>query len=263
MTPRQPPRPQNHAGRGRLVQVGREMIRVPPEVDQFLAALGRAVSAAVADGLPAQRDAAAFAALVHSLTQTLEGQTEAAFAASTTGQAERAAIACAAGCAFCCRNSVEITIPEAIALAEAITQRSDHAAMRERFAATAAAIQGLSPLRRQAQAIACPLLEAESCSQYPDRPLACRSTYATSAAACRRDLESVSSGGKPQPIKMPATPQVIRTGIVSGIADGLAARRLQADTVELISAVAMILADPSVIDRWLQGERVFKPFPKQ
>jgi hypothetical protein len=244
----------------RSIQVGRETLVLSAEIDRFLTALRGVVAGAVVEQLPRQRDDAKLIALMQTITATQERETESAFAASPTGRAERASIACAAGCAFCCRNSVEITIPEAIVLALAATQGADAAAMAERFAATATAIQGLKPLARQARAIPCPVLVDEACSRYTARPLACRSTYATSAQACERDLVSVSTGGRSQQIKMPATPQVIRTGVVEGIQDGLTRRKLQADTVELIGAVNAILQTPALIDRWLAGEKVFAAF---
>ena len=242
------------------VRVGREVLRLPPDAARFLAALEAVIADAVVRDLPQRRDDGAVARLMATIAETQRAETAKAFEATQTGRVEQASIACAAGCAFCCRNSVEITVPEALALATAVRQGADSAPLIQRFQATAPMIAGLKPLQRQAKAIPCPILVDEGCSRYSARPLACRSTYATSAQACERDLASVSSGGPGKPIKMPATPQVIRTGVVDGITSGLARRGLQADTVELIEATTVVLTDPSAVDRWFAGEQVFQPF---
>ncbi len=244
----------------RSIQVGRETLRLPPEAARFLATLQGVIADAVVRDLPQRRDDGAVARLMATIAETQSAETTKAFQATQTGRVEQASIACAAGCAFCCRNSVEITIPEAIALAHAAGQGADSTVLIARFQATAPLIQGLKPLKRQSMAIPCPVLVEEACSRYAARPLACRSTYATSAQACERDLASVSKGGPGKPIKMPATPQVIRTGVVDGITSGLARRGLQADTVELIAATTLVLSDATAVDRWFTGERVFTAF---
>jgi Fe-S-cluster containining protein len=129
-------------------------------------------------------------------------------------------ISCRKGCGACCRQVVPISEAEAHQLREVIerlppprqaTIRTRFAAARERFERAGL----LDRLRRPGQMndeqrqklaldyfrewVACPFLEDESCSIWPDRPLECREYLVTTPAEhCSRPLEeSVVSVGLP------------------------------------------------------------------
>ncbi len=112
-------------------------------------------------------------------------------------------ISCRAGCGACCRQAVPIAPSEArrlAALVEAMPA-ARQTIVRERFraAVTRLAEAGVdtrtdaaahSPDAAEAfgrvyraQQIACPFLEAESCSIHPDRPAACREYIVTTPAS--------------------------------------------------------------------------------
>lgn len=123
-------------------------------------------------------------------------------------EADGKRISCASGCGACCRQLVPIAQAEARDLRDVIAEMPEprQAAIRARFAQArqrldAAGLLGrllerqkLDADARRAlgleyfhQAIACPFLENESCSIYPDRPIACREYLVTSPAAnCAR-----------------------------------------------------------------------------
>ncbi len=137
-----------------------------------------------------------------SLTSTLDVARELAAhaltaAAEVTGQAPT----CVAGCAACCRHLVMLTVPEALAIANAVHHFDEprRAELTRRFGealalAERAGIFGprgsrrflVSEYRGEAELagdvarryfalqIACPFLEQEACSIYELRPLACR-----------------------------------------------------------------------------------------
>ncbi len=110
--------------------------------------------------------------------------------------AQGRAVACQAGCGACCRQLVPIAGAEAhhlAALVDAMPPERRRAVMT-RFAAARAQLEaaglwrglaGMAEIVDPAEAhalglgyfaqhIACPFLEAESCSIHPERPLACR-----------------------------------------------------------------------------------------
>ncbi|MBK8098020.1 MAG: YkgJ family cysteine cluster protein [Planctomycetes bacterium] len=94
--------------------------------------------------------------------------------------------ACQAGCSFCCRHPVGVTLPEAIHLRAAI-DRLPPQQRQERIAAVTAAATCTAAMPWGAlAALACPLLIDGRCSVYAARPLPCRSWASFDATACER-----------------------------------------------------------------------------
>jgi Fe-S-cluster containining protein len=105
-------------------------------------------------------------------------------------------LSCKAGCGACCRQLVPIAPSEAHQLARLVAGLTEprRAVVQERFAAARATIEqaglrdrltNMAAAARGPEAtrlslayfalnIACPFLEAESCTIYPERPLVCR-----------------------------------------------------------------------------------------
>ena len=117
-----------------------------------------------------------------------------AIVAAMARKAERETgpISCGAGCDACCRQFIAVSEAEARDLAAYVDAQPDarRAALRERFAAAAAALRdsagatlretGLNYLARR---VPCPFLEDGRCSVYERRPLGCREYLVTSPAA--------------------------------------------------------------------------------
>ena len=165
-------------------------------------------------------------------------------------------VSCRRGCGACCRQVVPISQPEArhlTALVEALPEPR-RAAVRDRFArahqqladsglAERIAHPGkLDDAERQSLAIdyfrlgiACPFLDNEECSIYPDRPLVCREYLVTTPAEhCAR----------------PGYATVTRVGIAGRVS--VAMGQLEPVTDErsvwwlpLVSALAWSAAQPS------------------
>ena len=111
-------------------------------------------------------------------------------------------ISCTKGCGACCRQMAPVTPSEAQHLAALVEKMPPERAMavRARFAGARATMSGAG-LRPQGhpdedktayreyglsyfkKGVACPFLEAESCSIYADRPLVCREYLVTSPPA--------------------------------------------------------------------------------
>jgi Fe-S-cluster containining protein len=112
-------------------------------------------------------------------------------------------VSCRAGCGACCRQLVPISKTEAHRLREVVDEMPEarRAEILSRFGAAHEKLQAAGLMERLeargfatkqeaaafgleyfAQGIACPFLEAESCSIYPDRPVSCREYLVTSPA---------------------------------------------------------------------------------
>ena len=164
---------------------------------------------------------------------------------------------CKSGCAYCCYQTVEVTIPEAILVAAHLADPAD--LRRETVLETAQAFAGLSDQERCRTGRPCPLLVDDKCSVYHDRPLMCRSKLAVDAGQCRAAHLSAVGGGPDLPVEYFVNAQYHIFGDQAGLRGILKDMGLQYDLVELTQAVAAILRDPGIIDRWLARERVFGP----
>lgn len=162
---------------------------------------------------------------------------------------------CKSGCAWCCYQSVEATIPEAILVAAQLADPDDR--RRATVLANAAAFRGKSEAERRRTGKPCAFLVDSRCSVYEDRPLACRGMMAADSAACRAAQEAAAAGQPERPVELFAFAQYFILGDQAGMRGILRDMGLQDDLVELTQAVAAILADPGLIERWLAGERVF------
>lgn len=124
--------------------------------------------------------------------------------AAEKSQAEGRAVSCRAGCGACCRQLVPISSSEAHALARLVEAMPEprRGRIRQKFDEALESLNAGGVLERLVAAreegraelgmdyfrlgVACPFLEAESCSIHPDRPLSCREYLVTSPAEnCR------------------------------------------------------------------------------
>ncbi len=168
-----------------------------------------------------------------------------------------AKVECKKGCSFCCYQNVEATIPEAILVALRLGDAADPRRAAVEDAATALA--GLGDEERIATGRPCPLLVDRQCSVYADRPLACRSVLSPDARRCQEALASLEAGAGIKPIELYPVLQFLSLGDEAAIRGLCKDLGLQHDVVELTQAVAAILREPSLVQRWAAGERVFTP----
>lgn len=172
------------------------------------------------------------------------------------GPAIAAKIACRKGCSYCCYSQVEVSIVEAIAVADAIaTDEPLTTSMRS----TAPTVRGLSALARMQAHVPCPLLRDGACSVYADRPRSCRALTSYDAQACEEEFRSPDAERPPRPAF--TWPRYLARALTSGVAAACAELALQSNTVELIGGVAAVLEDRTVVHRWLAGDAVFPTAP--
>jgi Fe-S-cluster containining protein len=160
-------------------------------------------------------------------------------------------VACQAGCSLCCHNWISVTIPEVLLIAEALQARFD-AALPERIAEAAGAGMNLDRDQRLERRLACPLLVDHLCSIYGVRPLACRSFFSLSLAACQAVFD-----GTDEDVPTPRDAMVLR-----GVHDrcfwaALRASGLGHEAVELNHALHIALAHDDACAAWLGASDPF------
>lgn len=190
-----------------------------------------------------------------TLQQVVEHGFEQIAAAQT---ASSAPLACAAGCAFCCYHPVDITAPEALAIAAYLRtalSASDLDAITARLAANADRIQSLSHDEHALAKIPCTLLDNGQCGVYAARPFACRAWHSMSAVRC----EAIFTHGDPLSMIPPLDMELYNAqwDVVYGISEGLRQAGLDDRPYELHSILHRALAVLDAMERWLDGEDVF------
>lgn len=171
---------------------------------------------------------------------------------------ERATLACASGCAFCCYHPVDITPPEAFAIAAYVRTMLTPAAREAVYARIASQADRIGRLSYEEHArarIPCALLVDGVCAVYACRPFNCRAWNSTSAAHC----EDIFRHGDPVTRLPPLVMRIYETvwEVARGVTEGLKQSRLDGTSYELHSILQRILETPEAEPRWLQGEPVF------
>jgi len=225
--------------------------------------LAEAVRAYRARGLPPSFDFLAMFAHTRMLMQLLGKSPDkarllkvtqayqAGFEHSLQSHPSPTPVACQAACSLCCHNWISVTIPEALLIAEDLRARSG-ALLPEKIAVAAGAGMNLDRDQRLQRRLACPLLVGQLCSIYAVRPLACRSFFSLSLAACQDVFD-----GTDEDVPTPRDAMVLR-----GVHDrcfwaALRASGLGHEAVELNHALHIALSHDDAFAAWLGG---FDPF---
>ncbi len=169
-------------------------------------------------------------------------------------------VACRVGCSSCCHAPVGIAIPEAILIAETLRAEStddELAALIDKTRRAESARLGLVGRERDRLRHPCPLLdEADgACSIYEIRPLNCRGWNSLDASRCESYFDDPT---RTSTIPIDGIRRTISQAIAAGLSDGLESRALEHATVNLSTALRIILEDPTAADRWLAGEPSFR-----
>jgi len=154
---------------------------------------------------------------------------------------------------------VELTPPEAIAIAEYLRTKTDPEqlpALGEALQDEADEARTLSVTDRWLARRACYFLDEASgaCSIWEARPLACRSHTSLNASAC----ESAHTGqGEGPPVPRPTSIETLY-GLARGALHAACEDAgLDMRAFELTNAVAVAFHVPRAAERWHAGERVF------
>lgn len=166
--------------------------------------------------------------------------------------------ACQQGCAWCCHLRVGTSIPEVLAIFQALRSGAapgDPAFFRRRVRAVAAQGNTLSEDFWLSGQHACPFLSGSqrACLIYTFRPVSCRAFHSTDASVCRRGFDTGTS------VRVPCFPlyrsavDCVSTVFIRVLAD----KGLASFQVGFVKALDILFKDSRAADRWLAGEDVF------
>jgi Fe-S-cluster containining protein len=156
-------------------------------------------------------------------------------------------VACRKGCSFCCHLRVMVYAHEAIALFRYLNSRipaEQAAIIRQRLAENA---------KRGAPKTACAFLVEGTCAAYPVRPGACSGYHSLSREDCERAHSDSSVT-----IPMLQGLHHIATSLDEGLDQALAAAGLSNHRVELHAALAALIRNPTLMERWRSGRALLK-----
>jgi Fe-S-cluster containining protein len=171
-----------------------------------------------------------------------------------------APIACKSGCSFCCHLRVTVTPPEAIALFRYLRSEIPDTLAQEieqRVLANADQIAHMTQEQHLSTNVRCAFLVAGACSAYRARPMACALHHSLDVDACEHLYENpadVSVG-----IRKLKVIEDTMTATHAGMTQALKGLGLSDEPMELHTAVAAILRDQSLIERWRSGRPLLKP----
>jgi Fe-S-cluster containining protein len=159
------------------------------------------------------------------------------------------AIACKAGCNWCCHQHVAVLGAEAIAIHLAI-QGTD---LEVRLAERLPGLSGLAAGARRAAKLPCPFLEPGGCAIYDVRPNRCRSVHSRDADYCKRRYDGVRDEPVDPARPIPVEPVELGDATLAGLGQALRTHGMLPDTLELIQALAVLQRDPRAGDDYAQG----------
>ncbi|MDX2157694.1 MAG: YkgJ family cysteine cluster protein [Hyphomicrobiaceae bacterium] len=168
-------------------------------------------------------------------------------------------IACKKGCGYCCHTFVAVLPPEAFRLADAVRGGTSRALGVEAVRARTLPLRGLSPDQRVGAKLPCPLLVDGECSVYADRPLVCRQATSLSLPSCIEEYEGTDREGR---IEISSAHLAHSSNAHVALLGAMQAAGLPTDAFELGAVLDLVLADPAAERRWLAGEDVFAPLPR-
>jgi hypothetical protein len=171
---------------------------------------------------------------------------------------EGAGIACRAGCSFCCHLRVMVRPHEAIALFRHLGSNMPAElaeGVRRRLLENAATLAKLRSEGRAAS-LPCAFLVEGKCSAYEARPAACSGYHSLSVERCEKAYDSTE--GPPEAIPVLKAMEHVAVCLDEGMDDGLSAAGLSKERIELQTAVAALIRNPALTQRWRSGRTLLK-----
>lgn len=168
------------------------------------------------------------------------------------------ALACRAGCTWCCYFTVDVRAAEVFLILDYV-EKSFTPAARERVHAEVRAnsqlLGSLSEDERVTRNLKCPFLSEGQCTVYVARPQSCRNYHATNVAGCQQSFEQPEN----LDIDPDFAPGVYQSGRahVEAVSDALREARYDVLAYELNGALDAALSDPGARKRFASGQRPF------
>ncbi len=174
------------------------------------------------------------------------------------------ASACKAGCGWCCHQQVGVSVPEAIRVAAhlAALPEDERAPLVAALRTVDGQTRGMSTGERARSGLPCPFLGADgACRIYAVRPLRCRGLHSIDAGFCKachdqpEEMGRKLAAGELKPVYL-ETPERVFDSALAGVLKALqkGAPKVLV-SLELAAAVAALLDQPRLAERWLAGAR--------
>ena len=173
---------------------------------------------------------------------------------------EGAPIACKPGCNFCCHLRVTVAPHEAIALFRYLRSQIPAAVaqqIEQRVLANAGQIAHMTEEQHWSKNLRCAFLVDGACSAYRARPMACALHHSLDVDACEVSYENPSDHSLG--IRKLAVIEQTMAATQAGMSQALEEMGLSDEPMELHTAIAAVLRDQSLIERWRSGRALLKP----
>lgn len=167
---------------------------------------------------------------------------------------EGTGIACRAGCSFCCHLRVMVLPHEAIALFRYLGSRIPREQadlVRQRLLENAVHVKEGSATNEP-----CAFLVEGRCSAYEARPSACSGYHSLSREHCERACEQPNAPSEGIPVSQAM--RHVAAALDEGMQQALAATGLSGARVELHTAVAALIRNPALVQRWRGGRSLVR-----
>jgi Fe-S-cluster containining protein len=200
---------------------------------------------AVRETLGASSDADACVALVARINALMDQALE-----SFRGDG----LACREGCNFCCHLRVMVFPHEAIALFRYLDRHMPQEqadGIRARLSENAERRAKLSGAGQLVPAMRCAFLIDGRCSAYEVRPAACSAYHSLSKGRCEDGFHK--EPGAVHRIPVLQALRYVAAALDEGMDKGLAVAGLNGMHIELHTALAALVRDPGLIDKWRAG----------
>jgi len=199
------------------------------------------VARAAVERLVADRGPGACESLARDLACAIDREWD---AARSTG----AAIACAAGCNFCCHQRVGILPHEAIALFRHLRTSmpmEEAAAIGQQIQENARRIDAMTAEEHRRANIACAFLRGGRCSAYALRPMACATYHSMSRDRCEQAYNRPWDMGTPRNARPVLRDlKLYSEALLEAVRSGLANAGLATGKGELHQLVGALIDDP-------------------
>jgi Fe-S-cluster containining protein len=165
------------------------------------------------------------------------------------------AIACKAGCNWCCHQHVAVLGAEAVAIHQHIAGSDLEQRLRERLPGLLA----LDAETRRSTRTPCPFLETAGCAIYEVRPNRCRAVYSRDASYCQRRYEGVRDEPVDPIRPIPIEPISLGDATLAGLGQALETHAIASDTLEMLLALAILQENPHAAADYAGGGDPFAP----
>lgn len=175
-------------------------------------------------------------------------------------QEDNPTIACKKNCPHCCRFRVSVSIAEAVLIAwyvKSIFAPEDLKLLKKILVTLASQTAKMNTVQWTKSGYTCPFLVNNKCHIYSIRPLSCRGWNSTDVNLCEYSLvnEAIFHELPNYQYKLQPFVSVIA---LDGINEGINELGLDANRVELITALKILICDENAFESWLVGEDIFR-----